>query len=256
MKGKRFAIMGVANHRSIAWAIAQKLHEAGAELAFNYLGDKLEKRVRPLAEKVNSPYIAPCDVTSEESLDSFFAGLEKVWGKFDGIVHSIAFAPSEDLHGEFINVSRKGYALALEISAFSLNALVRRARPMLNEGSACLAMTYDGANRVMKGYHIMGVAKAALECGIRYLAGDLGPDKIRINGISAGPIRTLAASGIKGFTSILDVVAETSPLKRNIEVEEVGKAALYLLSDLASGVTGEIHYVDGGFHLMGRANPS
>jgi len=254
MKGKRIVVLGVANHRSIAWAIAKQLHGAGAELAFNFLGDKLEKRVRPLAEEVGSPYIAPCDVSNDESIQEYFSGLKKVWGKFDGLVHSIAFAGAEDLHGNFIDVSRKGYALALDISSFSLNALVRIARPQFNENSAVLAMTYDGAHRIIKGYHLMGVAKAALECGIRYLADDLGPEKIRVNGISAGPIRTLAASGVKGFSHILDIVGKGSPLKRNVEIEEVGKAALYLLSDLSSGVTGEIHYVDCGFHHIGGSS--
>lgn len=256
VKGKRFVIIGVANQKSLAWAISQRLHAQGAQLAFNFLGEALEKRVRPLAEEVKSPYVASLDATQDSQIDSFFSGLSRVWDRIDGLVHAVAYANADDLHGTFLNVSRAGYAQALDISAYSLNAIVKRAAPLMKDGGSVISLSYHGAHQVIQGYHLMGVAKAALESGIRYLAAELGPQKIRVNGISAGPVRTLAASGIKGFRSILDVVAETAPLKRNIDADEVGKAGLYLLSDLSSGVTGEIHYVDAGFHTIGLTQPS
>lgn len=255
LQGKRYVIFGVANHKSLAWAISQQLHAAGAQLAFNFLGENLERRVRPLAEEVKSPYVANCNVSNDQDIQQFYAGLSKVWDRIDGVVHSVAFANGEDLHGGFSSVSRAGYAQALDISAYSLNAIVRPAIPMMSQGGAVVALTYYGSSKVIKGYHVMGVAKAALECGVRYLAAELGEKNIRVNAISAGPVRTLAASGIKGFRGILDVVAANAPLRRNILPEEVGKSALYLMSDLASGVTGEVHYVDCGINHLGLANP-
>lgn len=251
LSGKKFVIFGVANHKSLAWAIAQKLKAEGAELAFNYLGDALEKRVRPLAEEIGASYLAPCDVANDQQIKDFYQGLKKVWDRIDGVVHSVAFASRDDLHGTFLNCSRQGYALTLDISAYSFNAVLREALPMMTQGGSAIALTYFGSEKVVPGYDLMGVAKAALECGVRYLAAELGSKGIRVNSISAGPVRTLASSGIKGFRSILDVVQESAPLKRNITPEDVAKSAYYLLSDLSSGVTGENHHVDSGFHTMG-----
>jgi enoyl-[acyl-carrier protein] reductase I len=249
MTGKRGIILGVANNKSIAWGVAQQLKEAGAELAFTYLNDALEKRVRPLAESLGSEVILPCDVQDEAQLDAVFAELGKRWGKIDFVVHAIAFANREDLKNPFSQTSREGFQLALDVSAYSMISTTRAALPIMNEGGSIITMSYLGAMRAIPGYNVMGVAKAALEASVRYLAAELGDNGVRVNAISAGPIKTLAASGVGNFNEKLRSMEARSPLKRTITQEEVGKASLYLLSDLASGVTGEIHYVDGGFSI-------
>lgn len=249
MKGKRGVIFGLANDKSIAWGVAQQLHEAGAELAFTYLNEALEKRVRPLAESLGSEIILPCDVVKEEEVAAVFAELEKQWGKIDFVVHAVAFANREDLKKPFSETSREGFELALDISAYSLVAVTRHAIPLMNEGGSIVTMTYLGSVRAVPAYNVMGVAKAALEASVRYLAAELGEKGIRVNAVSAGPIKTLAASGIANFKEKLAVSEERSPLKRLVTQEEVGKASLYLLSDLSSAVTGEVHYVDGGFSI-------
>lgn len=247
MTGKRGVIFGVANDKSIAWGIAQQLKAAGAELAFTYLNEALEKRVRPLAESLDAKIILPCDVQNEEELVTVFSELEKQWGKIDFVVHAIAFANREDLKNPFSQTSREGFRLALDVSAYSLVSMTRCALPALKEGGSIVTMTYLGAVRSVPAYNVMGVAKAALESSVRYLAAELGEKGIRVNAVSAGPIKTLAASGVANFKEKMRVAEERSPLKRLVTQEDVGKATLYLLSDLASGVTGEIHYVDGGF---------
>lgn len=249
MDGKRGIIFGVANDMSIAWGIAQQLHAAGATLAFTYLNESLEKRVRPLAESLDSPLILQCDVASDEQIANTFAAVEKAWGKIDFVVHSVAFANREDLKQPFTQTSRAGFMLAMDISAYSLVAVSRYALPLMNEGGSILTMSYLGAERAVPGYNVMGVAKAALEASVRYLAAELGEKKIRVNAISAGPIRTLAASAVGDFKSKIKLMDDFAPLRRTVTQEEVGKSALYFLSDLASGVTGEIHYVDGGFNI-------
>lgn len=249
MSGKRGVIFGVANDKSIAWGVAQQLKEAGAEIAFTYLNEALEKRVRPLAESLGSEVILPCDVQDEAQLKAVFAELEKRWGKIDFVVHAIAFANREDLKNPFSQTSREGFQLALDVSAYSLVSMTREAMPVLNEGGSIITMSYLGAMRAIPGYNVMGVAKAALEASVRYLAAELGQKQIRVNAISAGPIKTLAASGVANFKEKLRVMEERSPLKRTVTQDEVGKASLYLLSDLSTGVTGEIHYVDGGFSI-------
>lgn len=247
MTGKRGVIFGLANDKSIAWGIAQQLHAAGAEIAFTYLNEALEKRVRPLAESLDASIILPCDVQNEDEMVAVFSELEKQWGKIDFVVHAVAFANREDLKQPFSQTSRDGFRLALDISAYSLVSMTRCAIPVMNEGSSIVTMTYLGSVRSVPDYNVMGVAKAALESSVRYLAAELGEKKIRVNAVSAGPIKTLAASGIGGFKEKLKVAEERSPLKRLINQDDVGKSTLYLVSDLASGVTGEVHYVDGGF---------
>lgn len=247
MTGKRGVVFGVANDKSIAWGIAQQLRAAGAELAFTYLNEALEKRVRPLAESLDSEIILPCDVQNEKEIAAVFNELKEQWGQIDFVVHAIAFANREDLKQPFSQTSREGFRLALDISAYSLVAVTRGALPVLKEGGSIVTMTYLGAVRSVPAYNVMGVAKAALEASVRYLAAELGEKQIRVNAVSAGPIKTLAASGIGGFKEKLRIAEERSPLKRLVTQEDVGKAALYLLSDLASGVTGEVHYVDAGF---------
>jgi enoyl-[acyl-carrier protein] reductase I len=249
MDGKRGIIFGVANDMSIAWGIAQQLRAAGATLAFTYLNEALEKRVRPLAESVGSTLILPCDVASDAQIEQTFAALQKAWGTLDFVVHSVAFANREDLKRPFTQTSREGFMLAMDISAYSLVAMSRHAVPLMNEGGSILTMSYLGAERAVPGYNVMGVAKAALEASVRYLAAELGEQKIRVNAISAGPIRTLAASAVGDFKSKIKLMDDFAPLRRTVTQEEVGKSALYFLSDLASGVTGEIHYVDGGFNI-------
>ncbi|MHB8709727.1 MAG: enoyl-ACP reductase FabI [Desulfuromonadales bacterium] len=249
MDGKRGIIFGVANDMSIAWGIAQQLHAAGATLAFTYLNESLEKRVRPLAESLQSPLILQCDVASDEQIARTFATVEKAWGSIDFVIHSVAFANREDLKRPFTQTSREGFMLALDISAYSLVAVTRYAVPLMNEGGSILTMSYLGAERAVPGYNVMGVAKAALEASVRYLAAELGEKKIRVNAISAGPIRTLAASAVGDFKSKIKLMDDFAPLRRTVTQEEVGKSALYFVSDLASGVTGEIHYVDGGFNI-------
>lgn len=251
MAGKRGIIFGVANDKSIAWGIAQQLHAAGAELAFTYLSEALEKRVRPLAESLGSTVILPCDVQNELEMVAVFDELEKTWGSIDFVVHAVAFANREDLKNPFSQTSREGFRLALDISAYSLISMTRCALPVLKEGGSIVTMTYLGSVRSIPEYNVMGVAKAALESSVRYLAAELGEKGIRVNAVSAGPIRTLAASGIANFKEKLRVAEERSSLKRLVTQEDVGKATLYLVSDLASGVTGEIHYVDAGFHVAG-----
>ena len=252
LKGKKGAIFGVANDRSIAWGIAQMLHEEGADLAFTYAGEILEKRVRPLAEKIGSKIILPCDVTKDEEIKQVFQNIRQEWGGLDFLVHAIAYANKEDLINPYIETSREGFHLALDISSYSLVALSRHAAALM-EGrqGAILTMTYMGSEKVIPNYNVMGVAKAALEASVKYLAYDLGPKGTRVNAISAGPIRTLAASGISGFKEMLHFSSERAPLKRNIDQAEVGRTALYLLSDMASAVTGEVLHVDAGYNIMG-----
>ena len=256
MAGKRGLVMGVANDRSVAWGIAAACAAQGAELAFSYQGDALEKRVRPLAESVGSKLVVPCDVSSDESMDAAFEQVRAQWGELDFLVHSIGWADKAFLRGKYMDTPRAAFLTALDISCFSFTAVCARAAPMMKPGGAMLTMTYLGAERVMPHYNVMGVAKAALEASVRYLAADLGGQGIRVNAISAGPIKTLAASGIGDFRYILRWNQYNSPLERNTTIEEVGGAALYLLSSLSSGVTGEVHHVDSGYHTVGMKNPT
>jgi len=254
LEGKKGLILGTANDKSIAWGVTQACHREGAELGFNYLGEALEKRVRPLAESVDAKFIEPMDVGDDASMDAFFAKVAERWGKLDFIVHSIAFANKDALKNRFSNTSREDFQLALNISAYSFVAVAGRAAALMQNGGSMVTMTYLGAVRAVPNYHVMGVAKAALESSTRYLAQDLGPDGIRVNAVSAGPIRTLAASAVGDFRNLMAKSARGSMLKRNVSQEEVGNTAAYLLSDLASGVTGEVHYVDSGFHI-GAGDP-
>jgi len=251
MTGKRGLIMGVANDRSIAWGIAKACADQGAELAFTYQGEALEKRVRPLATSVNAKHVLACDVTDDASVDAVFKTLEAEWKTLDFVVHAIAFSDKDELKGLYVDTSRKNFAQTMDISCFSFTAICARARAMMPNGGSLLTLSYFGAERVMPHYNVMGVAKAALECSVRYLAADLGPDNIRVNAISAGPIKTLAASGIGDFRHILRWNELNAPLKRNVTTEDVGGAGLYLLSDLSKGVTGELHHVDGGYNVVG-----
>ncbi|WP_321389170.1 enoyl-ACP reductase FabI [Emcibacter sp.] len=251
LAGKKGLIMGVANNRSIAWGIAAKAHEHGAELAFTYQGEALEKRVRPLAESVGSDIILPCDVTDEASMDEVFKTLEKKWGKLDFVVHAIAYSDKEELTGRYVDTSRENFTRSLDISCYSFTAIANRAEKLMTDGGSMITLSYYGAEKVMPHYNVMGVAKAALEASVRYMARDLGPKNIRVNSISAGPIKTLAASGIGDFRFILKWNEYNSPMGRNVTIEEVGNSGLYLLSDLSSGVTGENHHVDSGYHVMG-----
>src|SRR3989441_12799999 len=251
LEGKKAAIFGVANDRSIAWAISEAFHAEGAELAFTYAGEVLEKRVRPLAEGIGAKIILPCDVTKDEEMEKVFSALKQEWGGLDILIHAIAFANKEDLSNPYVQTSRQGFHLAMDVSAYSFVALARHAAPLMEGRKASLlTMTYMGSEKVVPNYNVMGVAKAALEASIRYLAYDLGPKGIRVNAISAGPIKTLAASGVSGFKDMLHYCGERAPLKRNIEAEEVGDAALFLLSHLARGSTGEIIYVDDGYQIL------
>jgi enoyl-[acyl-carrier protein] reductase I len=251
MAGKQGLVMGVANDRSLAWGIARALHEHGARLAFTYQGDALGRRVRPLAQSVDSDFVIEADVTSEPSLDSVFAGVAERWGRLDFVVHAIAFSDKSELTGKYLNTSRANFLRTLDISCFSFTDVCRRAAPLMTAGGSLLTLTYAGAERVMPHYNVMGVAKAALEASVRYLAVDLGGDNIRVNAISAGPIKTLAASGIGDFRYILKWNQYNAPLKRNVTIEDVGGAGVYLLSDLSSGVSGEVHHVDCGYHVVG-----
>ena len=251
LKGKNAVIFGVANKRSIAWAIAQSLAREGARLAFTYQGERLEENVKELAGTVEGSVIVPCDVTKDADIEAAFNTIKKSFNQVDIIVHCVAFAKKEDLEADFVSTSRDGYHLAQDISSFSLTAIAKAAAPMMTNGGSIIALTYLGSEKVVPKYNVMGVAKAALEASIRYLAYDLGPKNIRVNGISAGPINTLAARGIAGFTKMLDVVREKSPLKRNTEAAEVGDTALFLASDLSRGITGNILYVDSGYFIMG-----
>ena len=251
MAGKRGLIMGVANDRSIAWGIAAKLAEQGAELAFTFQGEALEKRVRPLAASVYSDLVLPCDVTHEQSVDAVFSTLAEKWGKLDFVLHAIAYSDKEELKGQYVDTSRENFQRTMDISVYSFTHIAQKATAMMNDGGSLLTLTYYGAERVMPHYNVMGVAKAALEASIRYLAVDLGGRNIRVNSLSAGPMKTLAASGIGDFRYILKWNEYNSPLKRNVTLEDVGGAGLYLLSDLSSGVTGETHHVDCGYHVVG-----
>ncbi|MNN26169.1 Enoyl-[acyl-carrier-protein] reductase [NADH] FabI [compost metagenome] len=251
LAGKNIIVMGVANDRSIAWAIAQSLAEQGARLAFTYESERVEGRVRKLAETIPNSITLPCNVTVDEEIDKLADTLKNEFGVLHGIVHSIAFAKAEDLAGDFVATSREGFALANDISVYSLVAVSQRLAPLMTEGGSIMTMTYMGAERVMRNYNVMGVAKAALESSVRYLANDLGPKAIRVNAISAGPIRTLAAKGISDFNSILKQVEEKAPLRKTTETAEVGDTAMFLLSHLSRGITGEVIYVDGGYNIVG-----
>ena len=251
MAGQRGLIMGVANDRSIAWGIARAAHSQGAELGFTFQGEALEKRVRPLAQSLGSDMVLPCDVASDESIEEVFEEVDKRWGGLDFLVHAIAYADKDELKGMYLNTSRGNFVRSLDISCYSFTAVSQRAVPLMRDGGSLLTLTYYGAERVMPHYNVMGVAKAALEASVRYLASDLGKDRIRVNAISAGPIKTLAASGIGDFRYILKWNEYNSPLKRNVSLDQVGGAAVYLLSDLSTGVTGEVHHVDSGYHVVG-----
>lgn len=254
LEGKKGLILGLANDKSIAWGVAQACHREGAELGFNYLGDQLEKRVRPLAGKVNGTIIEPLDVGEDAEMDAFFAKVEEKWGKMDFLVHSIAFANKDALRNPFSHTSRADFQLAMDISAYSFVACAQRAAKIMHDGGSMVTMTYLGAERAVPGYGMMGVAKAALEASTRYLAQDLGQRNIRVNAVSAGPIRTLAASAVGDFRKLMEKSARGSMLGRNVSQNEVGNATAYLLSDLSSGVSGEVHYVDAGFHV-GAGDP-
>jgi enoyl-[acyl-carrier protein] reductase I len=251
LEGKKGLVLGVANDHSIAWGIAQALHGAGAELGFNYLGEALERRVRPLANSVGAKLIEPCNFNNDDEIDALMAKTKEVFGSIDFIIHCVAFANRDHLNGPYMKVDRAGFLTALEVSAYSLTAIVKAAEPLLNPGGSILTLTYVGSQQIIANYNVMGVAKAALEASVRYLANDLGPRNIRVNAISAGPLRTLSASGIADFRSMYKQFGDVAPLRRNITTEDVGKTALYLVSDLASAVTGEIIYVDAGFRNMG-----
>ncbi len=251
MAGKRGLIMGVANDRSIAWGIAKAVADAGGEIAFTYQGEALEKRVRPLAESVGANLVLPCDVTDEASMDALFDTLKSDWGSLDFVVHAIAYSDKDELKGRYVDTSRANFLRSLDISCFSFTDVCKRAAEMMNDGGSLLTLTYYGAERVMPHYNVMGVAKAALEASLRYMAVDLGGQGIRVNAISAGPIKTLAASGIGDFRYILKWNELNAPLKRNVTTDEVGGAGLYLLSDLGAGVSGEIHHVDSGYNVVG-----
>ncbi len=251
MQGKRGLIMGLANDKSIAWGIAQAVAAQGAELAFSYQGEQLKKRVEPLVESLGAPKLFECDVASDASIDALFAALKADWGQLDFLVHAIGFADKNELRGRYVDTSRAGFALAMDISVYSFTAVCQRAAAMMPAGGSLLTLTYYGAEKVMPHYNVMGVAKAGLEASVKYLAEDLGKDGIRVNAISAGPIKTLAASGIGDFRYIMKWNELNSPLRRNVTQEEVGKAALYLLSDLGSGTTGENLHVDAGYHVVG-----
>ena len=246
MEGKKGIIFGVSNHRGIAYAIARQLYEAGADIGFTYAGEPMEKRVRPLAEEMNAKLIMSCDVTKEEEIAAVFKECERIYGKLDFVIHAVAFASKEDLQGRFIDTSHAGWDLAMGISAYSLISICRNAEPLMNEGGSIFAMTYLGSQYVVANYNVMGVAKAALESSMRYLAADLGKKGVRVNCISAGAVKTLAAKGISGFDKMLKAAIVKAPLQRNVALEDVGKAGLFLASDLSSGVTGHILYVDCG----------
>lgn len=251
MNGKRGVVMGVANNRSIAWGIAKALADAGAEIALTWQGDALKKRVEPLAAELGGVMAGHCDVTEMDTVDAVFANLESMWGKIDFVVHAIAFSDKDELTGKYIDTSRDNFLRTMDISVYSMTAIAQRAARIMNDGGSMLTLTYYGAEKVMPHYNVMGVAKAALEASVRYLAVDLGGRGIRVNAISAGPIKTLAASGIGDFRYILKWNEYNSPLKRTVTIEEVGNSALYLLSDLSTAVTGEVHHADSGYHVVG-----
>jgi enoyl-[acyl-carrier protein] reductase I len=251
LEGKRALIFGLANDHSIAWGIAQALHREGAVVGFSSVEMLMEKRVKPLAARLDSPFVEPCDVQSDEDIERVFAQWKAQFGSLDILVHAVAFANKDELGGEFIRTSRAGFALAHDISAYSLVALAREARSMMSDGGAILTMSYYGAEKAVVNYNVMGVAKASLEACVRYLAVDLGKEGIRVNAISAGPVRTLAASGVSGFKKMHRLFNEISPLRRPLSIDDLGNAAVYLCSDMSRGTTGEIHYVDGGYNIIG-----
>ena len=251
LAGKRGLVMGVANDRSIAWGIARAAANEGADLAFTYQGDALKKRVVPLAESIGCDYVMPCDVTDSGSMDAVFTDIEERWGKLDFLVHAIAYADKDELKGRYVDTSLENFRRSMQISCYSFTATARRAEPLMADGGSLLTLTYYGAERVMPHYNVMGVAKAALEASVRYLAVDLGPKNIRVNAVSAGPIKTLAASGIGDFRYILKWNELNSPMKRNVTIDQVGNSALYLISHLGEGVTGEVLHVDSGYHVVG-----
>lgn len=251
MSGKRGLVLGVANKKSIAWGIAKALADAGAEVGMTYQGDALKKRVEPLCEELGGKVFGHCDVTDPATMDAVFAEVEKAWGKIDFMVHAIAFADKEELTGRYVDTSPENFAMSMNISVYSLTALTQRAEKLMSDGGSILTLTYYGAEKVMPHYNVMGVAKAALEASVRYLAEDLGKDNIRVNAISAGPIKTLAASGIGDFRYILKWNELNAPMRRVVTIEQVGQSALYLLSDMGAGVTGEVHHVDSGYHAVG-----
>jgi len=251
-KDKRVLVFGVANERSIAWGITEAMHKYGARFALTFAGEALEKRVRPLGQQINADLVLPCDVTDDAQVEAVFSQVREKWGGLDILIHAVAFANREDLEGRYVDTSRDGFRRALDISAFSLVLLARHAAPLMQpNGGSIVTMSYYGSEKVVAGYNVMGVAKAALEASVRYLAADLGPEKIRVNAISAGPIKTLAASGIKGFKNILHVVEEKAPMRKNVTQEDVAHAALFLCSDLGAGVTGEVMHVDSGYNILG-----
>ncbi|WP_048847358.1 enoyl-ACP reductase FabI [Tanticharoenia sakaeratensis] len=256
MHGKRGVVMGVANDRSIAWAIANACAAQGAELAFTYQGEALGKRVRPLAESVGSDIVLPCDVSDDAAIDATFAEIERIWGKIDFLVHAIGWADKQFLRGRYVDTPRDAFLTAMDISCYSFTAVAKRAAAMMNPGGSMLTLTYLGGERWMPHYNVMGVAKAALEASVRYMAADLGPDNIRVNAISAGPIMTLAANGIGDFRYILRWNQLNAPMERNVTLDDVGGSGLYFLSSLSSGVTGETHHVDCGYHIVGMKNPN
>ena len=256
MQGKRGLVMGVANNHSIAWGIARTLAAQGAELAFTYQGEALGKRVKPLAESLGSTLVLPCDVEDIASVDAVFAALKKAWGMIDFVVHAIGFSDKNELKGRYIDVTtRENFSRTMVISCFSFTEIAQRAAPMMNSGGSLLTLTYGGATRVMPNYNVMGLAKAALESSVRYLAADLGPSNIRVNAISAGTIRTLAGSGIGDARAMYNFQRAHSPLRRSLTIEDIGGSALYLLSDLSSGVTGETHFVDAGYNIISMPKP-
>jgi enoyl-[acyl-carrier protein] reductase I len=257
MAGKRGLIMGVANKMSIAWGIARACHMQGAELAFTYQGDALKKRVEPLAAEVGGHVVGHCDVTDVASMDAVFEGVNKLWGGLDFVLHAIAYADKDELNGRYVDTSEANFTKSLLISCYSFTAIAQRAEKLMPEtGGSMLSLTYYGAEKWMPHYNVMGVSKAALEASVRYLAADLGPKNIRVNAISAGPIKTLAASGISDFRYILKWNEYNSPLRRTVTIDEVGDSGMYMLSDLSRGVTGEIHHVDSGYHIVGMKNPT
>lgn len=251
LNGKKGIIFGVANDHSLAWACARSLYAEGAELAFTYQAEALERRVKPLAETVGSKFVEQCDLGQDDQIAAIFAKLGKQWDTLDFVVHAVAFANKEDLERTFVDTSRKGFALALDVSAYTLTAVTKQALPLMKDGGSIVTLTYYGAEKVVPHYNVMGVAKAALEASVRYLASDLGAQNVRVNAISAGPVRTLAAMGISGFREMLKFVEQKAPLRRNVQAEEIGKTALYLISDLSSGVTGEVIHVDCGYSIVG-----
>ena len=255
LEGRKALIFGVANDHSIAWGIAQALHAEGATVGFSSIESLIERRVRPLAESIGSTFVEPCDVAVDADIERVFAAWKERHGELDILVHAVAYAGKDELSRPFVETSRAGFALAMDVSVYSLVGVVRAAQPVLHRGSSVITLTYHGAQKVTANYNVMGVAKAALESAVRYLAADLGPDGVRINAISAGPVRTLSAAGIAGFKRLYGTFDQVAPLRANITIEDVGRSAVYLASDLSGAVTGEVHYVDGGFNIMSIVDP-